>query len=153
MLEDKLFVIGRKLRAFARLEDDTVAANQADFSRSSLDALSLNNLLSLSRAIIEVCKVRLASLKAYGIAQADLTALQTAIDKLAALNAHRDAVLDFRMENTSSISKLLSKLRHELKTMDALVEGFIDDEAFLTVYFNARRIHDVKVESAKKSEE
>ncbi|MDR1678687.1 MAG: hypothetical protein LBR81_02810 [Prevotellaceae bacterium] len=152
-LEELLFVVGRKLRAFARLEDDVVAATQSDFSRSSLDILSFSNLLNLARAIVEVCKARLTQLKAYEIDEVALDELQTAIDKLASSGAHRDAMLDFRMENTSSIEKLLSKMRRELKTMDALVEGFIFDEAFLTVYFNARRIHDVRGGNRKKEEE
>ncbi len=149
-LEDKLFVTGRKLRAFARLEDDAVAEKHSAFSRSSLDELSLNNLLNLSRAIAEVCNVRLPQLEAYEINEAVLTDLRTVADRLAVLNAHRDAVIDFRMENTLSIAGLLSEIRRELKTMDALVEGFIDDEAFLTVYFNARRIHDVRGGGRKK---
>jgi hypothetical protein len=143
-LEDLLFGIGRKLRAFGRLESDAVVERQSDFSRSSLDKLSLNNLISLALAIAEVCKVRIEQLKPYEIDDAMITNLQTAADKLDKLNAHRDAVVDFRMENTLSIADLLSKVRQELKTLDALVEGFVEDESFLTVYFNARRQHDVK---------
>ncbi len=152
-LEDKLFITGRKLRAFARLEKDSVAEEQSDFSRSSLDLLSLNNLLNLSRAIVEVCKMRIDQLKSYEIDEKMLADLQKSIDKLARMNAHRDATVDFRMENTSSLVSLISQVRQELKTMDALVEGFVDDEAFLTVYFNARRIHDVRGGGKKKEEE
>ncbi len=152
-LKDKLFITGRKLRSFARLEDDTVMEKQSDFSRSSLNDLSLNNLLNLSRAIVEVCKTRLTQLEAYEIDDKTLTDLQEATEKLAVLNAHRDAVVDYRMENTLSIAGLLSKIRRELKTIDALIEGFIEDEAFLRVYFNARRIHDVRGGSKKKEEE
>jgi hypothetical protein len=124
----------------------------------NLDILSLNNLLNRARAIAEMCKVRLEQLKPYEIDEVSLTNLQIAIEKLAKLNAHRDAVVDFRMENTSSIINLFNKTRQELKTLDALVEGFVDDEAFLAVYFSSRRIHDMKgggkkVESSQKSGE
>ncbi len=150
-LEDKLFIISRKLHTLWGLAD-VVAAEQSKFSRSSLDELSLNNLLNLARAIAEVCRVRLDRLKAYEIDETTLTDLQTAIGELSTMNAHRDAVMDCRMENTSSISKLLATMRRELKTTDALVEGFVSDEAFLAVYFNARRVHDVRGGARKKDE-
>ncbi|MDR2937740.1 MAG: hypothetical protein LBU92_02220 [Prevotellaceae bacterium] len=152
VLEDLLFGVGRRLRAYARLEQDAVAEQQSSFSRSSLDLLSLNNLLNHARAIAEVCRVRVEQLRPYEVDEAVLTNLQAAIDKLTTLAAHRDAMMGFRMENTSSIISLLSQTRQELKTLDALVEGFVDDEAFLTVYFNARRLHDVRGGS-KKGEE
>ncbi|MDR2907593.1 MAG: hypothetical protein LBU91_06365 [Bacteroidales bacterium] len=152
-LEDLLFNLGRKLRAFGRIEEDAVVERQSSFSRSALDDLSLNNLLNVSRAIAELCKVRAEQLKPYEIDEVALTNLQLATDKLAKLNAHRDAVVDSRMENTASIVDLLSKTREKLKTLDALVEGFFDDEAFLAVYFSARRVHDVKGGSKKIVEE
>jgi hypothetical protein len=143
-LKDLLFGVGRKLRAFARLEADAVIEHQSNFSRSSLDNLSFNNLLNLARAITEVCKARLEQLKPYEIDEILLNNLQDATEKLAKLNAHRDAVMNFRMENTAAIADLIAKTRQELKTLDALVAGFVEDEAFLTVYFSSRRIHDLK---------
>ncbi|MDR1679205.1 MAG: hypothetical protein LBR81_05435 [Prevotellaceae bacterium] len=150
MLEDRLFVMGRRLLAFAYLQKDTVAATQADFSRSSLDNYSVNNLLSFARAIFKLCEARLSLLKDYEIDDAAMKDFQAVIDRLANLNAHRDAMVGFRMESTASIASLLSKARQELEIMDSLVEGFIVDEAFLTVYFNARRIHDVRGGSRKR---
>jgi hypothetical protein len=148
-LKDLLFSVGRKLRAFARLENDAVIENQSNFSRSALDRLSLNNLLNFARAIAEMCKVRFEQLKPYEIDDVMITNLQEATEKLEKLSAYRDAVIDFRVENTSSLADLISKIRQELKTLDALVEGFVEDEAFLNVYFNSRRIHDVKGGSKK----
>ncbi len=152
VLEDRLFVVGRRLGAFANIEGDMVIAAQANFSRSSLDHLSGNNLLSLARSIFKVCDERFSLLKGYEIDEGVMKDLRSGIDEFADLNAHRDAVMDFRMENTASIASLLSKARQELKTMDMLVEGFIFDEAFLAVYFNARRIHDVRGGGKRKEE-
>jgi hypothetical protein len=151
-LEDMLFGIGRKLRAYGRLEQDGMAEQLGGFSRSALDDLSLNNLLNFARAMLKNCRERAPQLVAYEIDEAVLTGIQSGIDELSALAAHRDAVQDARMGNTSSITNLLAKTRDELKTMDALVEGFVYDEDFLTLYFNARRVHDVKG-AGKKGEE
>jgi hypothetical protein len=143
-LENKLFDAGKKLRAYAIVEEDAVAESQSNFSRSALDTLSLLNLLTLSRAIVKIITPLLEQLKDYGITAEDMTALQADIEKLSTLNAHRDAVVDLRMTYTESITKTLSATRRELRKLDSLVEAFINDEMFLSLYFNARRIHNVR---------
>jgi hypothetical protein len=143
-LEDRLFSIGKKLRAYAIVEEDSVAEDHSAFSRALLDQLSFNNLLNLGRAVQEIVKPRLESVKEYGIVEEDLSNLQADIDKLSVLNAHRDAVVDLRMVYTEFISEKFSAIRRELRKLDALVEAFIDDEAFHSLYFNARRIHNTK---------
>jgi hypothetical protein len=144
VLSDKLFLIGRRLRAFARLENDAVAEEHSVFSRSSLDLLSHNNLLHLSRAIIQICKLRIDKLSNYEINSTILEEFETSVNQLDRLASKRDVVVDERMENTSSLIELLATARQELRTMDALVEGFVEDEAFLSIYFNARRVIDLR---------
>ncbi|MDR2908164.1 MAG: hypothetical protein LBU91_09285 [Bacteroidales bacterium] len=153
-IEDELFNIGRRLRSYGRIAKDAVIEEQSKFSRSSLDRLSLNNLLSLARSIAALCKARAEEeLRGFKIDADMIAKFELAVADLDKLAAHRDAVVDVRMENTSSIIDLLGKLREQLKTLDALVEGFVDDDGFLMVYFSARRVHDVKGRSRKKEGE
>jgi hypothetical protein len=47
----------------------------------------------------------------------------------------------------------LLKLKKQVKNLDNLVEGFIEDDSFVVSYFNARRIHDIKGRKATREEE
>ncbi len=150
LLEDRTFRIGGRLKVYAQKTGDKVTAAQVAFSRSSLDELSLNKLLTAARSVAESATRLLPSLAAYKVTQTDVDELKRSIDTTEGLNAHRDAVKGERTENTSHLVILFSELRKELKLMDTQVEAYIDDEEFLRTYFITRRIHDVKGGSAKK---
>lgn len=143
ILEDQMYQIGSRLRAYAMTTNDVTLAAQVQFSRSSLDNLPLNKLLTLGRVIADACNTNMMALETYEVTQAEVETLQSAIRRTDHLNSHRDAVVDHRMENTSHLEELIERLRKELKIMDTLVDAYMIDEEFLTVYYNARRIHDI----------
>jgi hypothetical protein len=79
--------------------------------------------------------------------------LSQCIERTATLYAARDAVVDQRIEATADLDKLFNTARNQLKILDDLVEGYLEDETFITTYFNARRIHDLGGKKTKKQEE
>lgn len=144
LLEDRTHKICGRLRVYAVKHDDEVTAAQVNYSRSSLDVLSLNKLLTTARKAVEIAAELLPSLEVYKVTQEDIDELQVSIDTTEKLNARRDAVKGERTENTSHLANLFSRLRKELKLMDTQVDSYIDDEEFREIYFNTRRIHDIR---------
>jgi uncharacterized coiled-coil protein SlyX len=116
------------------------------FSRSALDTLGINDLLTRSRLVLDACKANLPALTEYQVDQKTVDELQQRIDRTAQLYAQRDTVIDRRMEATARLQELFAQARKQLKTLDDLVE------AFVATYFNARRIHDLKGRKVKTEE-
>lgn len=144
-LEDCLFVTGSRLKAYAVVEHDPVAEALVRFSRSALDNMSLASLLTCARIVVDSCVAHGDKLQAdYMVTDAEVVVLQELIDRVATLNAHRNTVNGQRVETTVRLATLLSRLRSEIKLLDTLVDGYVTDEEFLTVYFAVRRIHDVR---------
>jgi hypothetical protein len=56
------------------------------------------------------------------------------------------------MEATAHLQQLFAQARKQLKTLDDLVEAYVEDDTFVATYFNARRIHDLKGRRVKTGE-
>jgi hypothetical protein len=56
------------------------------------------------------------------------------------------------MEATTRLQNLFAQARKQLKTLDDLVEGYVEDDEFVATYFNARRIHDLKGRKTRTEE-
>ncbi|MDR1897327.1 MAG: hypothetical protein LBR10_11115 [Prevotellaceae bacterium] len=152
-LENLLYRTALRVRSYARKIDDDVLAGKTLFSRSELDRLKTNDLLTRGRVVLDVCRDNLPALAAYQVDQKTVDSLSEYIERTAELYAKRDTVIDQRMEATERLARLFSQARKQLKALDDLVEGFVDDDTFVAEYFNARRIHDLKGRKAKPAEE
>jgi septal ring factor EnvC (AmiA/AmiB activator) len=148
-LEGAVYTIALRVRSFAGITGDDVLAEQMRFSRSSLDLLRTNDLLTRGRMVLDICAANLPALSEYQVDQQTIDDLQHRIDQTAQLYAHRDTVIDQRMEATAHLQGLIPQARKQLKVLDDLVEAYIDDDTFVATYFNARRIHDLRGRKAK----
>ncbi|MDR3245559.1 MAG: hypothetical protein LBT50_03910, partial [Prevotellaceae bacterium] len=131
---------------------DDVLLEKMRFSRSALDILGTNDLLTRSRLVLDACVAHLPALTDYQVDQKTIDDLQKRIDLTAQLYAQRDTVIDQRMEATAHLQQLFTQARKQLKTLDDLVEGYVEDDTFVATYFNARRIHDLKGRKVKTGE-
>jgi|GEM_PF-2544707 len=152
-LEDHLYTVSLRLMAWARDNNDMVVQNQVKNSRSVLSKMPLQTLFAHARSITEVCKKNVTTTANYLVSTADIVGLEAGIDNVAQLNGHRDAVIDTHMEQTARLKKKFASLRKELKVMDTLVEAYVTNGIFPSVYFNARRIHDVRRGSASTAKD
>ncbi|MDR0733537.1 MAG: hypothetical protein LBF08_05715 [Dysgonamonadaceae bacterium] len=142
-LEHLVYQTALRVRSYANMAGDEVLLETMHFSRSFLDDLGINNFLTRSRVVVDACVANLSKLGDYQITQETVADLQQRIDQTAQLYAQRDTVVDQRMEATARLKKLFAQARKQLKVLDDLVEAYIEDDAFVATYFNARRIHDV----------
>jgi uncharacterized coiled-coil protein SlyX len=151
-LEDLVYLTAVRVRSFAGMAGDEVLLEKMRFSRSALDILGINDLLTRSRLVMDACTANLSALTEYQVDQTTVNELQRRIDRTAQLYAQRDTVIDRRMDATARLQQLFAQARKQLKTLDDLVEAFVEDDTFAATYFNARRIHDLKGRKAKTEE-
>jgi hypothetical protein len=151
-LEDLVYLTALRIRSYAGIVGDEVLLEKMRFSRSALDILGINDLLTRSRLVLDACKANLPVLTEYQVDQTTVNGLQQRIDRTAQLYAQRDTVIDQRMEATARLQQLFAQARKQLKTLDDLVEAYVEDDAFVATYFNARRIHDLKGRKVKTEE-
>ncbi|MDR2927572.1 MAG: hypothetical protein LBV41_05145 [Cytophagaceae bacterium] len=150
ILEDKILIIKSRLKTYAIIENNPVVLKQADISESKLNRMSLSTLLSTARSIAELCITNADQLQTFMITAADGEQLLELAKQTSELNAHRNTVSGQHTENTSRLDELFARLRKDFKLMDTMVDGYIDNEEFLTIYHNVRRIHDVRGRSSSK---
>lgn len=143
-LEELVYLTALRVRSYAGIVGDEVLLEKMRFSRSALDSLGTNDLLTRSRLVLDACKANLPTLTEYQVDQTTVNELQQRIDRTAQLYAQRDTVIDRRMEATARLQQLFAQARKQLKTLDDLVEAYVEDDAFVATYLNARRIHDLK---------
>jgi hypothetical protein len=151
-LEELVYLTALRIRSYAGIAGDEVLLEKMRFSRSALDILGINDLLTRSRLVLDACKANLPVLTEYQVDQTTVEELQQRIDRTAQLYAQRDTVIDQRMEATARLQQLFTQARKQLKTLDDLVEAYVEDDAFVATYFNARRIHDLKGRKVKTGE-
>jgi hypothetical protein len=152
-LENLLYRVALRVRSYARTVDNDVLVSKTLFSRSELDRLKTNDLLTLGRVVRDACAENIDALEVYQVEQSTVDSLSELIDRTAELYAKRDTVVDQRMEATGHLVQLFGQARKQLKALDDLVEGYVEDDTFVAEYFNARRIHDLKGRKAKTAEE
>lgn len=143
-LEDLVFQMAQRTRSFALVTENDVLAASLSFSRSGLDRMRLNDLLTRSKVVLDACSENLADLVDYRVDESMTSSLEECIDRTKKLNAGRDTVIDKRAEATSRLSQLFERARRRLKALDDLTESYVESNEFVAEYFNARRIHDLR---------
>jgi hypothetical protein len=152
LLENLTYQSAVRVRSFAAVTDNEVLREVVLFSRSDLDNMNTNELLTHCRVVADVCEANVTELADYRIDEKTVEDLRQRIEQTAQLYAKRDTVIDLRMENTDRLKQLFLQARKQLKALDDLAEGFVDDDTFVAAYFNARRIHDLHGRKAATTE-
>jgi hypothetical protein len=152
-LESLVYRTAVRLRTYARLTNNDVLTAKLNFSQSALGRMKHNDLLTCSRVVAAACQEYLPELANYQIDSAAVNQLLQSIELTSSLYAERDTVVDQRVEATADLEKLFVVARSQLKVLDDLVEGYLDDETFIATYFNARKVHDLKGRKAKTGEQ
>jgi enamine deaminase RidA (YjgF/YER057c/UK114 family) len=153
LLETTVYLTALRVRSYAGATGNETLAQKTQFSRSSLDILGTNDLCIVADTLANACEEYSGNLAEYQVDQSTANSLRELAAKTKTLYAQRDTVVDERMEATARLKQLFAELRRLLKTLDDLVEAFIDDDVFVATYFNARRIHDLKGRHAAQTKE
>jgi len=144
LLENLTYQMAVRMRSYAAVAGNEVLRKAAQFSRSDLDNMKTNELLTHCRVVADACDASVVELTDYRIDAKTVDELRQRIKQTAQLYAQRDTVIDRRTEATDRLKRLFSQARQQIKALDDLAEGFVDDDIFVATYFNARRIHDLR---------
>jgi hypothetical protein len=96
-LEDTVYLVSVRLRAFAGATGNDVLANTVRHSRGTIDQYPFNRLLIYRWTITNAIREYLPQLGAYQIDQNTVDTLEQKIENMAQLYAKRDVVADKRM--------------------------------------------------------
>jgi len=142
--EDEILVVADQLAALGAKNNDATLEAQAHLSLPLLDKLSVDELEATGKRISELATANLAALADYGIAQADITALDGLRTQFGGVkNAPRSAIVD-RKKETDIIPGMVTKLRSTLRRqLDRLMTPFKrTNPEFYAGYLAARVIVD-----------
>jgi hypothetical protein len=151
-LEDLVYRTALRVRSYAGIVGDDVLLEKMRFSRSSLDNLGINDLLTRSRIILDACVAHFPALDDYQVDRRFHPIVNNRIPQSVELSGLVDKLLQFVNSVLTRLQNLFAQIRKQLKTLDDLVEGYIEDDEFVATYFNARRIHDLKGRKARTEE-
>jgi len=145
--------IAQAMFAYAEDEGDVVLRDKVDYTRSDLMQPRDAIIAQTCQNIHDLANPLIATLAAYGVLPADLSAQQDAIDAYMATVGSPRAALTVRKGATAEINALVKDSMKILNNrMDKLMPEFEESNAdFFQEYFDARMI--VNSGSAKKDEE
>jgi len=149
---DLAYKLALKVKGYAKKTGDEVLLQWVDFSMSKLGTGTSTEVINRCKLITSAAEKNLAALADYKVTEADLTALHDAINNAVPKKAERDSVNAARRGVTLSLPTLFSQAGKEANNLDDLMKGLIANEDFVTGYFAARRINDMRGGRNKKEE-
>jgi hypothetical protein len=142
-LENYLYRTALRLRSYARITDNDVLIVKLTYSQSKLNRMRHNDLLSYSRMAVSACEEFLPNLEIYQINRHVLNELSQIIEQTASLT-ERDTIVDKGVETTASLESFFTLARYRIKILEDFLESYVEDNTFISRYFNFRKIHDPK---------
>lgn len=131
-----------KMSAYAKRNKDYVLLPLVDLSLSNLQQGVESVAVERCSAIVEKATPLLPKLVTFKVTEAQLTTIKQKIKAYGASIDGRTTTSGNRTVSGSEISQLISNLKENLDTLDSMIEGMIDDEAFIARYKSWRRIID-----------
>lgn len=126
-----------KIRPYARRVGNNELLQAVDYSDSDLSQVKEDLCISRCNLVISKGREFLTSLATYKLTEADLIALETAIEPFDNISEKRDITRGERVSATEKIDILVPLIRQELKILDDLVKSQMPED-FQSTYFNLR---------------
>ena len=140
-LVDRTAKVALKARGLAKVTGNNQLLNRVDFSRYDIANKSDQYTLDTIRTILKaVRKEQAALVTGYNLFEGEIDALEAIVKRVDALINERRVSASGGKASTTNLSETISELRQAWDVMDDLVEGIIDDEDFIDIYNNSRRI-------------
>jgi hypothetical protein len=146
------FQLSLKLRSYAKVTQDHVLQEAVDYSYTALERGPQQLVLQRCQRIAQHARDHLPELAAYRVTEEEVTALEQLLSMTEPMTPARNVILGSRKTATGNIPELIGQARKQLDTLDDLVEGIIDDETFVSTYFNVRQVNERVGRSATSKE-
>ena len=132
----------RKMTAYAKTRKDVVLLAKVDLSYSAISRGPELDVISRCAGLIDLAESRLNDFKSFKVTQDDLNAIRQLFKDYGVHIGNRNTISNDKSETGKEIDMLISLLRVKLDTLDDLVEGLLEDDAFIARYKAARNIMD-----------
>lgn len=142
--EEKLLVMAGQLSALAAVNKNANLASQVEFTLSSLDKLADDKLEEVGKNVATLTTANLAALADYGVAQADVTELNTLTTQFHAVKTAPRTAVAGRAGQTATLPELIANVTSLLRNrLDKLMMVFRKtNPEFYAGYQSARVIVD-----------
>jgi len=141
-LEDKTLEIADQLAALAAKNGNNDLAAKVEMTKSSLDRMQPNDLEATAERVADLANTNIAALAAYGVAAADVTALNTARTTFQGIQSTPRELAAGRKALTKSLSELIANVRSIFRNeIDKMMTPYKKSNPdFYNGYFAARVI-------------
>jgi hypothetical protein len=140
LIQNALKVV-KPARAYAAATGDNTLRDEIDYSETDLNRLRDEQLAPRCQVIHDRAAALLEEMNDYGLTQAKLTALQTAIDNYSAETPKTRAARAETSVQTDNLEDLFSESKKVLLQMDDMIDNFEDDHPdFVAKYKKLREI-------------
>lgn len=131
-----------KIRPYARKTKNNVLLQAVDYAPTSLRTGAESEIITRCQLIHNQATTHLAGLAAYMVTEAELNAVQAAIDTFKPLSGARDAISGERTTATANIPVMMNQAKETLASIDDLVEALVKDSPFVETYQQVRQVID-----------
>ncbi|HEX2935878.1 MAG TPA: hypothetical protein VHO72_11035 [Bacteroidales bacterium] len=132
----------RKMSAYAKITNDGKLLPLVDLSMSSLSRGVEKEALLRCQSIAQQAEALLPALQKYKVTAEEISFIRQMIAECAEYTQRRSVANSGKVNDGKDISTIISDLRKSLDTLDDLIEGMIDDQAFINRYKSLRFIPD-----------
>lgn len=143
-----------KIASYALEVNDQTLIPLVNFSMTQLESGTENDVVARCQIIANKGLALLPKLEDYKVTEGEISLFQEEIEKFKMMPAERDLVTNERKGAVKSIPEIISDARDILDKLDNNVDGFIENETFISGYHQIRLINSRKgSRKTAKSEE
>jgi hypothetical protein len=124
------------------VKGDEVLLESVRYKKSAFELMPAQSLLQVSQIVINHARTNLADLGDYGVTEAGIANLEGIHSQIMRLISLRDTAGGTKKAATDSIPEMLTQMRDKLDLLDDLIESLVEDDEFVNVYYNMRKIID-----------
>jgi hypothetical protein len=136
------FKLCRKMSAYAKINNDGKLLPLVDVSMSGLSRGVEKEALLRCQSVVQQAETLLPALQKYKVTADEITYIRQMITECSEYTKQRSVANSGKVNDGKDIGAIISDLRKSLDTLDDLIEGLIDVQAFINRYKSLRFITD-----------
>jgi hypothetical protein len=136
------FKLSRKMSAYAKINNDGKVLPLVDLSMSALSRGIEKEILLRCQAIAQQAEALLPVLQKYKVTADEIAFIRQMAEECTEYAKQRSVASSDKVNDGKDIGALIISLRTNLDTLDDLIEGMIDDQAFISRYKSLRNVID-----------
>jgi hypothetical protein len=138
----KTYKLSKKISAYVKTKGLLSLLPMVDLSLSALSRGPEKEVVNRCRAIAEIARTNMTGLATFKVTTDEVELINTLISDYQSHIDNRSTTNISKSSSRDDVAVHISNLRTKLDLLDDLVEGLMDDDAFIRSYKSARAIDD-----------